>query len=487
VSTRHSSPGRSIRLPRTLVVALVVGALAAVGAPAGAGSGTPASASATGFGVLIDGATRASASASSPGHVTRQASAAGVSGAAGSVGAADVRLGAGPTGTDGTEGLSEAVATAQGVSLLGGRITVTDLRVAVHVDAGPGGVHAGLSDYGADGVVVDGQPVAAAPGRQIDVAGVGTLVFFEQVTDPGGSAQANGLRLEVTDPSSGLAPGTEVVVGHVQATASAGTPAPTPAPATTPRPAPEPHPAQPVPAPRPKPAPSRSPAPAKTTTTETAPTTTTTPPALQPLPQAQPLTLPRRPAPTVLLPADAAGYVFPVYGHDVSFTDTYGAPRSDTGWHHGNDIFAPLGTPILAVADGTLSKVGVNALGGNRLWLTDQRGNSFYYAHLSAFAPVAVDGAKVQAGQVIGFVGNTGDAVTTPPHLHFEVHPGDGDSVDPYPYLVAWHRGTSVARAFEAATVAQGQAPAAGAILVGALQDSDRPPGDPGGLAQVTG
>src|SRR5262249_3042399 len=163
------------------------------------------------------------------------------------------------------------------------------------------------------------------------------------------------------------------------------------------------------------------------------------------------------------------------------------APRAHAGGHEENDIPAPQATPIVAVAGGPLWRGGVSALGGNRLWLTDQRGNSFYYAHLSAFAPVAVDGAKVEAGQVIGFVGNTGDAATTPPHLHFEVHPGDGDSVDPYPYLVAWHRGTGVARAFGAAPVAEGRAPAAGAILVGSLQATDRPPPAPSGLAQVAG
>ena len=95
-----------------------------------------------------------------------------------------------------------------------------------------------------------------------------------------------------------------------------------------------------------------------------------------------------------------------------SFVDTFGAVRGDisSGWHHGDDIFAPLGAPALAVAAGTVFSVGWNTIGGNRLWLRDGQGNLFYYAHLSAFTPLAVNGTKVNAGDVLGFVGNTGDA-----------------------------------------------------------------------------
>ncbi len=160
-------------------------------------------------------------------------------------------------------------------------------------------------------------------------------------------------------------------------------------------------------------------------------------------------------------------YVFPVFGTNAKFSSDYGSPRAGTGWHHGNDIFAPIGTPALAIADGVLSKVGVNTLGGNRLWLRDGLGNTYYYAHLSGYASHVADGVRVRAGEIIGFVGNTGQAITTPPHLHFEIHPGDGPSVDPYPYLLAWQRGTDVALAFTAAVAARGQAPAVGAVLVG--------------------
>ncbi len=170
-----------------------------------------------------------------------------------------------------------------------------------------------------------------------------------------------------------------------------------------------------------------------------------------------------------------AKYVFPVLGGNAAFTSDYGAPRAGTGWHQGNDIFAPIGVPVLAVADGELSKVGVNNLGGNRLWLTDQLGNTYYYAHLSAYATHVADGVRVRAGEVIGFVGNTGQARTTPPHLHFEIHPGGGASVDPYPYLQAWQRGTDVALAFTAAKESRGQAPAVGAILVGAEPGAGAP------------
>ena len=137
--------------------------------------------------------------------------------------------------------------------------------------------------------------------------------------------------------------------------------------------------------------------------------------------------------------------MFPVYGPS-SFVDTFGALRGDisTGWHHGDDIFAPLGAPLLAVASGTVFSVGWNKIGGNRLWLRDGQGNLFYYAHLSAFSPLAVNGSKVNAGDVVGFVGNTGDAQGTPFHLHFEIHPvgllglGYDGAVNPTSYLLAW-------------------------------------------------
>ena len=138
-------------------------------------------------------------------------------------------------------------------------------------------------------------------------------------------------------------------------------------------------------------------------------------------------------------------YVFPVDG-GASYVDTYGANRSDIydGWHHGDDLFAPLGTPLLAVANGTLTLVGWNAVGGWRLWLTDSKGNSFYYAHLSGYSSRILHHHKVRAGQVVGFLGHTGDAFTTTPHLHFEIHPHqltwlnyDG-AVDPTSYLHKW-------------------------------------------------
>jgi len=167
------------------------------------------------------------------------------------------------------------------------------------------------------------------------------------------------------------------------------------------------------------------------------------------------------------------GYIFPVYG-PVSFSDTFGAARADVGWHHGDDIFAPLGAPVLAVASGTVFSVGWNNIGGNRLWLKDQQGNEFYYAHLSAFAPRAVNGGRVRKGDVVGFVGNTGDAEATPYHLHFEIHPismlgmGYDGVVDPTKHLEAWHhlRDLGLPQGLAKANAAQARAPEPGAILV---------------------
>jgi murein DD-endopeptidase MepM/ murein hydrolase activator NlpD len=123
----------------------------------------------------------------------------------------------------------------------------------------------------------------------------------------------------------------------------------------------------------------------------------------------------------------------------------FGAARADTGFHEGNDLFATFGTPVVAVHDGTIGRVGTLAISGNRLWLTTPHGDAFFYAHLSAFSPAAVDGNFVKAGTVLGYVGNTGDAEPTPPHLHFEIHPNGGAAVDPHPTLVVWQARTHFA------------------------------------------
>ncbi|HET7573162.1 MAG TPA: M23 family metallopeptidase [Gaiellaceae bacterium] len=155
--------------------------------------------------------------------------------------------------------------------------------------------------------------------------------------------------------------------------------------------------------------------------------------------------------PLVTPPLGPGARVFPAFGA-VYASDTFGAGRGDVagGWHHGDDLFAPVGTPVLACADGLVFSVGWNRVGGWRLWLVDGEGNEFYYAHLSGYSAFAVDGAVVHAGDVLGFVGDTGDARDTPPHLHFEVHPvsllelGYDGAVDPDPYLKTWRRAAAI-------------------------------------------
>ena len=188
-------------------------------------------------------------------------------------------------------------------------------------------------------------------------------------------------------------------------------------------------------------------------------------------------------------------YAFPVYGQS-GFGDTFGAVRSDVagGWHHGDDIFAPLGAPVLAVAHGVVFSIGWERLGGRRLWLRDDRGNEFYYAHLSAYSPFAVNGAIVNAGDVLGFVGDTGDAEGTPYHLHFEIHPvglldrGYDGAVDPTMYLRAWRRVTYLHLQVGAdwtPTVLAAGAPKAGAVLLQSSDISTASGLDPSSLTRV--
>ncbi len=136
------------------------------------------------------------------------------------------------------------------------------------------------------------------------------------------------------------------------------------------------------------------------------------------------------------------GWVFPVEP-PFSFVDTFGAPRM-TGTkyahtHQGTDIFGAQGSPLHAVQRGVILKKGTGVLGGNKLWLKSAvDGTEYYYAHLDAFVEGVENGTVVEAGQVIGFLGRTGNAITTPPHLHFEIHPENGSVVaNPFPTLDA--------------------------------------------------
>lgn len=109
----------------------------------------------------------------------------------------------------------------------------------------------------------------------------------------------------------------------------------------------------------------------------------------------------------------------PVAG-EIEFTDTFGAPRSGGRRHQGVDIFAPHGTPVVAPAGGTVEHRD-NPVGGLSYHLTADDGTYYYGTHLSAYENVGI--GHVEAGTVIGYVGNTGNARTTPPHLHWEIHP----------------------------------------------------------------
>lgn len=126
----------------------------------------------------------------------------------------------------------------------------------------------------------------------------------------------------------------------------------------------------------------------------------------------------------------------PVVGITRSRLDDSWGDSRDGGErrHRGIDIFAPRGTPVVAVADGIISYIGDQPKGGHCLWLTTESGTSFYYAHFDRWAPGIYEGMEVESGDLLGFVGNTGNAITTPPHLHFGISQND-EMVNPYPVL----------------------------------------------------
>lgn len=346
---------------------------------------------------------------------------------------------------------------------------------AGRVKSDPNGTDAGGSAV--TGLTVLGQSLEAAPNQHYPLGDWGSLVTLEQTVDAsadGDSKDARvsvtALRITLTAEHAGLPPGTEILIGHGEAATSVLAPAKTGRP-TTRTTVPQ-QPTRPAEAPRDR------------------------PPKLPRPPEPVPgLAGPTfRPPLGISIRLSPAGYVFPMYGN-ASYGDTYGAPRAATGWHHGTDIFAPLGAPVLAVADGTLFSVGWNDVGGFRLWLRDRQGNQFYYAHLAAYSAIAVNGAEVRAGQVIGFNGNTGDAQGTPYHLHFEIHPvallpmGYDGSINPTRFLDAVRRLEDVSlaagRGWAPPVPATALAPRPGAFLLGASDISSASGLEPGSLQRA--
>lgn len=128
-----------------------------------------------------------------------------------------------------------------------------------------------------------------------------------------------------------------------------------------------------------------------------------------------------------------ASLVFPVSGQSTGAVGSFFGDVRDGGRrdHHGLDIFAPRGTPVVAVRSGVVRSTRTTGLGGKQVWLRDEFGNNFYYAHLDEW--LVDEGQRVAPGDTLGRVGNTGNARTTPPHLHFGIY--QQGPHDPWPFV----------------------------------------------------
>lgn len=131
-------------------------------------------------------------------------------------------------------------------------------------------------------------------------------------------------------------------------------------------------------------------------------------------------------------------YTFPVSGKPW-YQDSWGAEREGgKRQHEGTDLFAQEGTPIYNVCAGKIEKLGWNRLGGERVGIRGDDGNYYYYAHLQTIEPSLKIGQKITQGVKIGTMGHTGDALTTPDHLHFGIELPNGSWINPYPFLSVW-------------------------------------------------
>ena len=294
------------------------------------------------------------------------------------------------------KGSASASADVKDVSLLDGAVTADLASVRASASGGSSATSGRVKN-----LTVSGQPKGSLRTRTtFPIEDVGRLI----VLDDSGSGIV-GLKVKLSRDYGTYPAGTTLRVAYASASARDGRPPPPPKPA--------------------KPSKPDKPKPDKPSKPDGKPGAK------------KPAKPKRRKPPRTRARLTSRGYVFPVYGKH-RYSDDWGAVRQDTGHHEGNDIFAEAGTPIVAVCDGTLHRVGTNTVPGNRIYLKCAHNDEFFYAHLSAFASDTRTGLKVEAGKVIGFVGSTGDAEQTPPHLHFEVHPDSGDAVDPYPFLRAW-------------------------------------------------
>jgi murein DD-endopeptidase MepM/ murein hydrolase activator NlpD len=382
----------------------------------------------------------------------------------------------GAFGTQGSSASSSASAEVSTISIFGGDVTVATVTAKVKASANRRASAADSAGSGVTGLVIQGQAIAPGPGTQFPIGDWGSVLTLQEgqtsLDSPGSKGARSfvtGLQVRLTTDHYGLPAGTEIMVGYEDSSAKVDLPA--------------------------KPERQHKPvAPAKPKKTKKPPPAHKKAPGRGVGPEVPSFTV--RPPPDVTPKLTAGGYVFPVYGPS-SFGDTFGAPRGDvaSGWHHGEDIFAQLGAPLLAVTDGTVFSVGWNDLGGYRLWLRDRAGNEFYYAHLSAYSPFAVNGREVKAGTVLGFMGNTGDAESTPYHLHFEIHPvgllylGYDGAVRAYPYLLAWEHLQDIEFAQVAGWAppvsATSTAPKPGAILLSSTDISTADGLDPGSLERA--
>jgi murein DD-endopeptidase MepM/ murein hydrolase activator NlpD len=118
----------------------------------------------------------------------------------------------------------------------------------------------------------------------------------------------------------------------------------------------------------------------------------------------------------------------------VALRDTWGASRGNGRTHEGIDIFAPRGTPVRSTTRGLVFRVGQNRLGGNVVWIFGPGRQMHYYAHLDRFGEVR-SGDLVMPGDIVGYVGNTGNASGTPPHLHYGVYTPGAGAINPFPLL----------------------------------------------------